>query len=103
MERETPGEGITDGMDFEQKTTELEEEEEPLTQTDSWKVIRAFFAEKGLVMQQLSSFNEFINNTLQEIVVESRPILLLSEPRTMPNGQDERTKIEVKFGQVWMG
>jgi len=102
MERETPGEGITAGMDYEEKTNEIEEEE-PLTQTDSWKVIRAFFAEKGLVMQQLSSYNEFINNTLQEIVDESRPILLLSEPRTMPNGQDERTKIEVKFGQVWMG
>ena len=48
IDRETPGDGITSGMDFEEKTGDIEEEE-PLTQTDSWKVIRAFFAEKGWV------------------------------------------------------
>jgi DNA-directed RNA polymerase beta subunit len=31
-------------------------------------VISSFFEEKGLVRQQLDSFNEFIQHTMQEIV-----------------------------------
>jgi len=33
-------------------------------------VINSFFGDKGLVRQQLESFNEFIENTMQEIVDE---------------------------------
>lgn len=43
---------------------ELEEEEE-ITQEDAWIVISSFFEEKGLVRQQLDSFNEFVSNTMQ--------------------------------------
>ena len=38
------------------------------TQEDAWVVISSFFEEKGLVRQQLDSFNEFIQHTMQEIV-----------------------------------
>ena len=34
-------------------------------QEDAWAVISAFFADKGLVRQQLDSFNEFINSNMQ--------------------------------------
>ena len=37
---------------------------------DSWAVISAFFANKGLVRQQLDSFNEFVNTSMQEIIEE---------------------------------
>ena len=37
-------------------------------QEDAWTVISSFFEEKGLVRQQLDSFNEFIQHTMQEIV-----------------------------------
>lgn len=37
-------------------------------QEDAWVVISSFFEEKGLVRQQLDSFNEFIQHTMQEIV-----------------------------------
>ena len=36
-------------------------------QEDAWAVISAFFEEKGLVRQQLDSFNEFINSNMQEV------------------------------------
>ncbi|KAH0881931.1 hypothetical protein HID58_058027 [Brassica napus] len=43
---------------------EEEDEEEEITQEDAWAVISAYFEEKGLVRQQLDSFDEFIQNTL---------------------------------------
>ena len=37
----------------------------PFSQEDAWAVISAFFEDKGLVRQQLDSFNEFINASMQ--------------------------------------
>jgi DNA-directed RNA polymerase II subunit RPB2 len=39
-----------------------------ITQEDSWTVVSAYFGEKGLVRQQLDSFNEFIKHSVQEYV-----------------------------------
>ncbi len=46
-----------------------------------WSVIDAYFQEKGLVQQQLSSFNEFIEVSIQQIIAETPPIDL--EGRSM--------------------
>lgn len=40
----------------------------------SWEVINAYFNEKGLVRQQLDSFNEFSGVTMQEIITDSKPV-----------------------------
>lgn len=60
-----------------------QEEEEDLT-TDSWQeacwiVISAYFDEKGLVRQQLDSFDEFIQMSVQRIVEDSPQIDLQAE------------------------
>ncbi|KAJ1567691.1 DNA-dependent RNA polymerase II, partial [Cladochytrium tenue] len=47
-----------------------------ISQDDCWAVISAFFRAKGLVRQQLDSFNEFIQNTIQEIVDENGTLVL---------------------------
>ena len=52
------------------------EESEPISQEDYWTIINSFFGDKGLVRQQLESFNEFIENTMQEIVDERRVLSL---------------------------
>ncbi|KAK5109395.1 DNA-dependent RNA polymerase II [Meristemomyces frigidus] len=53
----------------------VEEEEEysdeTITSEDCWTVIQSFFEAKGLVSQQLDSFDEFAMSTLQEIVAEN--------------------------------
>jgi DNA-directed RNA polymerase beta subunit len=49
-------------------TYSREEEDEEIGQEDAWTVISSFFEEKGLARQQLDSFNEFIQHTMQEIV-----------------------------------
>lgn len=49
------------------------------------QVIQAYFEDKGLVRQQLDSFNEFINTTIQEVAachttpVCSKPVSPQSE------------------------
>lgn len=41
-----------------------------ISQDDLWVVISSFFDEMGLVQQQLSSFNEFIETTLNDVMEE---------------------------------
>jgi hypothetical protein len=53
-----------------------DEEEDLLKQEDYWTIITTFFEEKGLVRQQLESFNEFVENTMQEIVDENSRLML---------------------------
>lgn len=51
-------------------------DEDQLKQEDYWTIITTFFEEKGLVRQQLESFNEFVDNTMQEIVDENSRLML---------------------------
>jgi DNA-directed RNA polymerase II subunit RPB2 len=61
-------------------------DDDELTQEDCWSVINSFFAEKGLVRQQLDSFDEFIQNTMQELVDENSTIILQN---ATPSGEGE--------------
>ena len=47
-----------------------------ISQEDYWTIISSFFKDKGLVRTQLESYNEFIENTLQEIVDERARLTL---------------------------
>jgi DNA-directed RNA polymerase II subunit RPB2 len=51
-------------------------DEQAITQEDCWAVISSFFEDKGLVRQQLDSFDEFIQNTMQELVDENSDMIL---------------------------
>ena len=64
-----------DDYGYEPKREE-EEPEESLSQAHAWMVIDSFFEDKGLVRQQLESFNEFIENSMQEIVDERSRLTL---------------------------
>lgn len=69
------------------------EEEEEITQEDAWAVISAYFEEKGLVRQQLDSFDEFIQNTMQEIVDESADIEIRPESQHNPGRQSDFAEV----------
>ena len=45
-------------------------------QDDYWLVINTFFEDKGLVRQQLESFNEFVETTIQEVVEDNKRLVL---------------------------
>ena len=47
-------------------------------------MISAYFAEKGLVRQQLDSFDEFIQNTMQELVDDSGELHVEPEAQYLP-------------------
>ncbi|KAL0321240.1 UNVERIFIED_CONTAM: DNA-directed RNA polymerase II subunit [Sesamum radiatum] len=63
------------------------------TQEDAWAVISAYFEEKGLVRQQLDSFDEFIQNTMQEIVDESADIEIRPESQHNPGHQPDFAEV----------
>jgi len=80
------------------------EEDEEISQEDTWQVISAYFEEKGLVRQQLDSFDEFIQNTMQEIVDESPDILLIPESQHQISVTPGTTvtRYQINFGQIYL-
>lgn len=52
-----------------------------INQEDAWTVIRAYFKQHGLVSQQISSYNQFVMQAIQQIVVENGEIQIPVEPQ----------------------
>ena len=75
---------------------------EEISQEDCWDVIKAFFEEKGLVRQQLDSFNEFMSNTVQDLVEESKNLTLEQNEQHSGQAEDRARRYEIEFGQVYM-
>ncbi|XP_045792607.1 DNA-directed RNA polymerase II subunit RPB2-like [Trifolium pratense] len=83
---------------------EDEDEDEEITQEDAWTVISSYFETNGLVRQQLDSFDEFIQNTMQEIVEESADIVVQPESQHNPTHQSDFAEMifKIKFGQIYL-
>jgi DNA-directed RNA polymerase II subunit RPB2 len=60
--------------------------------SDVWDIVRAYFDERGLISQQLNSFDLFTQTTIQEIVRESPDVIVDS------NG----LRTVISFGQVYL-
>lgn len=80
---------MEDDNEYDHQLIEEDDDEEEITQEDAWAVISAYFEEKGLVRQQLDSFDEFIQNTMQEIVDESGEIEIRPESQHNPGHQSD--------------
>jgi len=65
--------------DQEEEENDDDEITPEIWQEGCWTVISSYFEEKGLVRQQLDSFDEFIQMSVQRIVEESPAIELQSE------------------------
>ena len=81
--------------------------DEAINQEHVWIVITKFFDERGLVKQQIESFDEFINTTLQTAVNENHRQTIFPQKQYLPGADDELTDeadtyYEVKFGQVFL-
>lgn len=78
-------------------------QESEIDQEDCWTVISSFFDAKGLVRQQLDSFDEFIQNTMQEIIDEHSK-LILQRPTTLVDLSDPNVpdRYEIHFGQIYL-
>jgi DNA-directed RNA polymerase II subunit RPB2 len=78
-------------------------EDESITAEDCWTVISAFFDSKGLVSQQLDSFDEFVSSTMQELVEEDS--LLTLDQNAPPDALSMDPPIaarryEIRFGTI---
>ncbi|OAF68973.1 hypothetical protein A3Q56_03288 [Intoshia linei] len=67
-----------------------------------WVVISSYFDEKGLVRQQLDSFDEFIQMSVQRIIEESKPIKLVQEDQHKLVDDVVPTEYEIKCGQIYL-
>ena len=75
-----------------------------ITSEDCWTVINSFFKSKGLVSNQLESYNYFAQNGIQEIIEEKGSIILdyaESYDESEPNPVVIR-RHEVQFGKVYI-
>lgn len=73
-----------------------------LWQEACWLVISSFFNEKGLVRQQLDSFDDFIQISIQRIIEETPEIELQAEAQHTSDESDVQPKYFYKFEQVYL-
>jgi len=81
---------------------EDEDDYEEITQEDCWTVISSFFDQKGLVRQQLDSFDEFVQNTMQELVDENADLILDQADQHSGHDTDMTRRYEIHFGQIYL-
>lgn len=78
------------------------EDQNEITAEDCWTVISAFFKEKGLVSQQLESFDEFIHNSIQELVWEDSTLILEQPAQHITEADNVNRKYEISFGKIFL-
>jgi len=88
--------------EYMQEEEESEDIPHELWQEACWIVISAYFDEKGLVRQQLDSFDEFIQMNVQRIVEDSPMIDLQGEAQHSAGEIEAPTRYTVKFEQIYM-
>jgi DNA-directed RNA polymerase II subunit RPB2 len=80
----------------------MDDEYEEITQEDCWTVISSFFDQKGLVRQQLDSFDEFVQNTMQELIDENAELILDQADQHTGHDADTTRRYEIHFGQIYL-
>jgi DNA-directed RNA polymerase beta subunit len=71
--------------------------EDEITQEEVWLVIDEYFNKKGLVGQQLDSFDEFIKNTIQELVDDAGELSVTPENQYIPGQDLDQVKVFHSF------
>ncbi|KAI5921004.1 DNA-dependent RNA polymerase 2 rpb140 [Camillea tinctor] len=72
-----------------------------ITPEDCWTVISSYFDTKGLVSQQIDSFNDFQETTIQELLDEYSHLSLdQNNPPTVDGREIAVRRYEIKFGNV---
>lgn len=73
-----------------------------VTTEDCWTAISSFFDSKGLVSQQLDSFDEFAGTTMQEIVSETGRIILDQNAPAVDDESDPiiKRRYQIEFGNI---
>ncbi|ELU13810.1 hypothetical protein CAPTEDRAFT_172112 [Capitella teleta] len=81
---------------------EAEDISSDLWQEACWIVISSYFDEKGLVRQQLDSFDEFIQMSVQRIVEDTPQIDLQAEAQHTSGTVETPPRYLIKFEQIYL-
>ena len=76
-------------MDEGQDYMEGDEGDQEITAEDAWVVINAYFERRGLVKQQLDSYDQFILNSIQEMVDDQGQLVITPENQYIPGKEAE--------------
>ena len=83
----------------------MEDENDSIEVESCWAVITSYFDSKGLVRQQLDSFDHFLKHSIQNVVDEN-PIAKVIPQNQYFVGQEtdsnENTYYQIKFDQVYL-
>ena len=87
---------------YEEPYGDEDEDEAGITAEDCWNVVSSFFETKGLVSQQLDSFDEFVSTTMQELIAENSQLTL---DQNLPHDEDDPDapvlrRYEIKFESI---
>lgn len=77
--------GGNDGIYDENDQMDVLENDEEISQEEIWDVIDKYFAQKGLVGQQVDSFDFFLRHTIQELIDEAGEIAVTPEDQFIPD------------------
>ncbi|KAI8917571.1 DNA-directed RNA polymerase II subunit RPB2 [Powellomyces hirtus] len=77
-------------------------EDEEIAQEDCWDIVESFFQDKGLVRQQLDSFDEFVVNTIQNIIYETGEFQIVNQGQHSGSRGDVTKRYSVVFGQMFL-
>nr|CAH8868026.1 unnamed protein product [Trichobilharzia regenti] len=86
----------------EEQCNEDDEITPDMWQEACWIVISSYFDEKGLVRQQLDSFDEFIQTSIQKIVEDSPIIELQAEAQHTGGILETPVQYRLKFEQIYL-
>ncbi|KAF2401742.1 DNA-directed RNA polymerase II subunit RPB2 [Trichodelitschia bisporula] len=97
----------TDNMEIDPYPEEFDDYEDDnlITAEDCWAVISSFFEEKGLVAQQIDSYDDFVIRQMQEIIAEEHNLIL--DQNSPPSDDEEnpiiKRRFEIMFGKLVVG
>jgi DNA-directed RNA polymerase II subunit RPB2 len=86
---------------YEDEDDEIDQEAE-ITQEESWIIISNYFEKHGLVSQQIGSFNQFIENNIQEVISENKDMIVVPDKKFNDDKKRRDFKYEIEFGQLWV-
>ena len=88
--------------DYNEEAEDSEEISNDIWQEACWIVISAYFDEKGLVRQQLDSFDEFIQMNVQRIVEDAPQIDMQGEAQHQAGEVETPPRYLLKFDQIYL-
>jgi DNA-directed RNA polymerase II subunit RPB2 len=88
--------------EYDEANEEFEGDDDIITAEDCWTVISSYFEDKGLVAQQIESYDDFVMRHMQEIIAEDSKLVL--DSNNPPSDDDEnpiiKRRFEINFGMV---